>query len=111
MIPLDPAILEFEYEWREGDRAKAIQIAKDFINLYRTQLSPIYSRYTREDLVHEMDELRKCGASKHHDRLVTDMWILSEYPLGEVTGVGYVTIKIPETVGALRSIKDGSIHN
>lgn len=109
MIPLDPAIIEFEFEWREGSRERAMQVAKDFVNRYRDDLTAIYSKYDREGLVKEMDELRKCGAERHHDRLVTDMWILSEFPLGNITGIGAVTVKIPETQGSLRSNKNGSV--
>lgn len=99
MIPLDPTILQFEFEWREGSRETAIQIAKDFVNTYRTELTPIYLKYTRQELVKEMDELRKCGSERHHDRLVTDMWILSEFPLGNVTGEAHVTVPIPLSRG------------
>ncbi len=109
MIPLDPAILEFEYEWREGSREKAIQVAKNFVNIYRTELTSIYSNYSLDALVKEMDELRKCGAERHHDRLVTDMWILSEYPLGNISAIGNVTVKIPQSQATLRSVKDGDI--
>lgn len=107
MIPLDPAILEFDYEWREGDRLQAIQIAVSFVNLYRDQLTPLYSKYTLEDLVHEIDELRKCGAERHHDRLVTDMWILSEYPLQHITCEGHPTVPLSQVFS--RSKVNGNV--
>lgn len=78
------ALLQFDYEWREGDRDKAREIAKDYINANRLRLTKVFSGYTLEDLVREVDALRAAG--RHSDRIIVDMWLLAEYQPQDISG-------------------------
>lgn len=77
-------LLQFDYEWREGDRDKARDIAKEYINANRQRLTRVFGSYTLEDLVREVDALREAG--RHSDRIIVDMWLLAEYQPQDISG-------------------------
>lgn len=104
---IDERILQFDFEWRQGDRNKAFDVAKSFIDDYRNVLEPVLGKYTLEELVHEIDMLRILGGSREHDRIITDMWILSEFPLQSISGYADIIVKIPDTYA--RSKIDGNL--
>lgn len=81
----EDSLLQFDYEWREGDRTKAKEIAKDYINSRRSELTEIFSKYSLDDLVRECEALRIAGRVK--DRIIVDMWLMSEYEPQNITGV------------------------
>lgn len=81
---MESDLIQFDYEWREGDRGKARQIAKDYINRRRDELAPIFSKYTLEGLVDQVTALRNAG--RHADRIIVDMWLLSEFEPQNITG-------------------------
>lgn len=95
---LDERLLQFDYEWRTGNREIAIGIAKEFINDTRAGLEPELSKRTLPELVELVEGYRE--AKNLSDRIIADMWILSEYPLQSVVGAAAVTVKIPRaTIG------------
>lgn len=93
---LDEDILQFDYEWREGDRDKAREIAKTYVNKHREFLEPVLMRYTREMLVREVEALRRF--KRLSDRIVVDMWLLSEYEPQQITGEINVTLPKPASL-------------
>lgn len=101
---IDSWILEFDYEWREGSRDRAVEIAKAYIEARRAQLEPILGAYTLEQLVTEVECLR--NDKRYEDRIIVDMWLHSEYGPRQITGEANVTVKIPyfrgESNGNLR---------
>lgn len=102
----DEALLQFDYEWREGDRTKAKQIAKDYINSRRVELTAIFSKYSLEDLVRECEALRIAG--RISDRIIVDMWLMSEYEPQNITGtltIGSADVAIAAAEAILRGEK------
>lgn len=93
---LDEDILRFDYEWREGDREKAKEIAKNYVNTHRDFLEPIFMQYTREMLVVEVEALRRF--KRLSDRIVVDMWLLSEYEPQQITGEINVILPPPASI-------------
>lgn len=93
---LDEDILRFDYEWREGNRDKAKEIAVAYVNKNRDFLQPKLMQYTREMLVKEVEALR--NARRLSDRIVVDMWLLSEYEPIEITGEISVSLPVPSSL-------------
>lgn len=96
--------IEFDYEWRLGHRDKAREIARAYVNARRYELAPILQRYTLEELVREVSALRNAG--RHADRIVVDMWLLSEYEPQAIVGVIDVTLPPPASLAQLRLVKE-----
>lgn len=98
---LDEDILQFDYEWREGDRDKAREIAKRYINTHREFLEPILMQYTREMLVAEVSTLRRF--KRLSDRIVVDMWLMSEYKPQQITGE--IAVSLPNPASLLQALR------
>ena len=96
----------FEEEWQHGDRAVAKQMAKDYVEKNRAELEPILSRFTLEGLVDLVTAYRNAG--RHEDRIITDMWLLSEYKPQNITGSLQVgTVQMQDIVDAAADIATG----
>lgn len=103
---LDEDILQFDYEWREGSRDKAREIAKAYVNKHREFLEPVLMQYTREMLVYEVEALRRF--KRLSDRIVVDMWLLSEYEPVEI--VGKINVTLPQPASLLEALnKHGNL--
>lgn len=76
-------IADFDREWKEGDREKARQMARDYVAANRERLQAL-ERLTLPDLVERVSQCRAEG--REEDRLVTDMWLLSEYQPQKIVG-------------------------
>lgn len=90
---IDERVLKFDFEWREGSRQRAVEIAREFIDYSRSILAPILQPLTIGELVAKVESLRAEG--NHGDRIIVDMWIHSEYEPQQITGVGLVTLPVP----------------
>jgi hypothetical protein len=77
-------IKKFDREWRTGDRAKAKGLAKSYVDAHREEINKLLAPYTREQLVELIDQYRQVG--REEDRLVVDMYLLSEYEPQKITG-------------------------
>lgn len=96
-------LIQFDYEWREGSREVAKQIAIDYVNEYRHILEPVLMKLTREQLVAEVEAKR--NQKNHADRIIIDMWLLSEYPPQSIEAYGLVTLPDPRAlIKAVRSL-------
>ena len=91
-------VATFDKEWKSGDRAKAKEMAKEFVDANRASLAPQLEPYTREELVELVGAYRRAG--READRRIADMWLLSEYAPVRVVGAIHKTLD-PE---ALRSL-------
>lgn len=74
----------FEHEWRNGDRDVARGMARAYVAANRERLSPELSRYDLPGLVRLVEAYRDAG--REDDRIITDMWLLSEYEPQRVVG-------------------------
>lgn len=81
---MDERILQFDYEWREGDRARAKDLAAEFVRDHESELGPLLERYTRDDLVRLVEQYR--DAHRNTDRLIADMWLMAKYDPQRVYG-------------------------
>lgn len=81
---MDSDLVLFDYEWREGDRVKAKEIAIAYVNRRRDELARIFGNYSRDDLVGQVEALR--NEKRHADRIIVDMWLLSEYEPQQIIG-------------------------
>ena len=79
-----PDVARFDNEWKGGDRARAKVMAKEYVAAHKGELEPILSKFTIEGLVDLVTAYRNAG--REEDRLVTDMWLLSEYEPQNITG-------------------------
>lgn len=71
-----PQVEEFEHEWREGDREVARTMARDYF-ADKAELVKILKPKTLEQLVAMVDAYRAAGDEEN--RIITDMWLLSEF--------------------------------
>ena len=81
---MDSAITEFNQEWKDGDRVRAKAMAVVYINEHRGDLTKILGPMSLEEIVALISEYRKKG--KESDRIVADMWLLSEYAPQHISG-------------------------
>jgi len=81
---MEHEIAAFEREWRTGDRAKAKQMARAYVETHRPALTRQLASYTREDLVGLIEQYRATGCAE--DRIIADMWLLSEYDPQQISG-------------------------
>lgn len=80
-------LLELRREWKTGDRAACRIHAKQIVSDHRAELIG-YEKFTRDDLVVEVDEARK--AKDHLRVLEIECWLLSEYEPQQIFAVwGY----------------------
>lgn len=76
--------LAFDREWREGDRERATEMAREYIDEHREALAPLLEPMSLEDVVSLIDQYRKVG--REEDRIVADMWLLVNYPPQNISG-------------------------
>jgi hypothetical protein len=96
----------FENEWHHGDRTVAKQMAKDYVVAHREELEPILSRFTLEGLVDLVTAYRNAG--REEDRIITDMWLLSEYKPQNITGsIQMGAVQMEQIVQAAADIATG----
>jgi hypothetical protein len=81
---MDEYVARFDLEWKHGDKATAREMARVYVEANRATLEPILSQYSLEGLVGLIDDYRKAG--REEDRIIADMWLLSEYQPQKVTG-------------------------
>lgn len=81
---MEREIAAFESEWRTGDRAKAKQMARAYVTRHRPALIQQLASCTREDLVELIEQYRAAGRAE--DRIVADIWLLSEYDPQQISG-------------------------
>ena len=103
---MNEQVAQFENEWHHGDRTKARQMAKDYVAANREELSPILSKFTLEGLVDLVSSYRRAG--REEDRIITDMWLLSEYEPQNITGsITVGTVQMEQIVQAAADIATG----
>lgn len=79
-----PDVARFDNEWKNGDRVAAKAMAKEYVAAHKGELEPILSKFTVEGLVDLVTAYRNAG--REEDRIVTDMWLLSEYEPQNISG-------------------------
>lgn len=81
-------------------------MAKDYVAANREELSPILSKFTLEGLVDLVSSYRRAG--REEDRIITDMWLLSEYEPQNITGsITVGTVQMEQIVQAAADIATG----
>ena len=91
---IDALILQFDHEWRVGSRARARDIAREYINARRLDLTIALGKYSLLELVEQIDLLRPIG--RYADIMVIDMWLISEFGPQDIDGYAEVVIPVPE---------------
>ena len=81
---MDADIQRFSDEWATGDRGLAKTLAKTWIANHRDKIQDLEG-YDLEGLVGLVTQYRAAGCES--DRLIVDMWLLSEYESQQITGV------------------------
>ena len=103
---MNEQVERFENEWRNGNRDAARQMAKDYVAAHREELGPILSKFTLEGLVDLVTSYRRAG--REEDRIVADMWLLSEYQPQNITGsITVGTVQMEQIVQAAADIATG----
>ncbi len=74
----------FDKEWRTGDREKAKLLARAYVADNRERLASSLASLARGELVALVSEYRKAG--KDTERIIVDMWLISEYEPQKITG-------------------------
>ena len=104
--PVNEAVERFENEWQRGDRAVARQMAKDYVAERRAELEPILAKFTLEGLVDLVTAYRNAG--REEDRIITDMWLLSEYKPQNINGsIQMGAAQVEQIVNAAADIATG----
>ena len=78
------ALAEFHRTWKSGDHEGARVQARAYVARHRAELEPILAPLTLVELVDLVVAYRNAG--REEDRIVTDMWLLSEYAPQNITG-------------------------
>lgn len=97
-------ILRFDHEWRVGDRAVAVQLAKEYVNQHRPALAEQLIKFTLDDMVKLIDQYREAG--QHENRLIAEMWLLSEYKPQDITGEIHVTLPLTRALGGFQVVEE-----
>lgn len=99
-------VARFENEWHHGDRNAARRMAKNYVAAHHDELSPILSKFTLEGLVDLVSSYRRAG--REEDRIIADMWLLSEYKPQNITGsITVGTVQMEQIVQAAADIAMG----
>ena len=76
---------QFARTWaNKEERPFAKDLARAYVDAHRAELSLHLAHLTLEELVELVKQYRKAG--REEDRIVTDMWLLSEYDPQIITG-------------------------
>jgi len=84
MSNIDERILQFDFEWREGNRAVAKEIATAYINDNRATLDSLLGGKSLDELVKMVEGYRE--QHKETDRIVCDMWLQAEFEPQHISG-------------------------
>lgn len=82
----------FEYEWHQGSRAVAREIAHDYVMANAARLSVLLDALSEEGVVKLIDAYREAGQDedgnylRQEDITVATMWILDRYPPRHISG-------------------------
>ena len=82
---MDEALAAFDREWKAGNRERAKQMARDYVEGHRDELTPHLEGKSIHELVGMVSAYR--GMGREGDRIIVDMWLLAEHPPQHVTGV------------------------
>ncbi len=74
----------FDREWRTGNRDRARQMARNYVASHREEIAPVLQPLTLAEIVVLVGEYRARGLET--DRIIADMWLLTEYPPQHITG-------------------------
>lgn len=80
----DPELERFDHEWKHGDRALARDLARAYVMAHRPLIAHHLEGRTLEELVGMVSAYRAAG--REDDRIITDMWLLTEYEPQRITG-------------------------
>lgn len=104
-MAVDGDLARFVAEWKSGRRDEARAIARAYIDAHRAELAPQLEPYSLDDLVRLVSAYRQAG--REEDRIVADMWLLTEYEPQRITGTihmgGSAAIEAAEAI-----IREGS---
>lgn len=81
---MEPELAEFDREWRTGDRERARELACAYVAAHRAALAPYLGGLSIDELVALVTAYR--GMGREDDRIVVDMWLLSEHPPQQISG-------------------------
>lgn len=81
---MDSNVERFDREWKAGNRGLARQIASFYVEQHRGDLESVLGGKTLEQIVAMVDGYR--GAGLEEDRLIAEMWLLSEHQPQKITG-------------------------
>lgn len=96
---MDERLLQFDFEWREGNRTLATDIAVAYVNDHFEQLDELIGHMHVDELVHLVDNYRAAG--RIADRIITDMWIIARIPKRHITGT--INVGASEVVEAVEA--------
>jgi hypothetical protein len=102
MSNIDERILQFDYEWRKGDRILAKQIASDYINDNRSTLEPLLGGKSLEELVQMVSGYR--DQHKETDRIVCDMWLQAEFEPQHISGAINIGPPVADYIAEVENI-------
>ena len=82
---MDGSILAFVDEWKSGDRTKARELAREYVDKHSARLAPLLEPLHRDDIVKLIDAYRE--HERHVDVAVAEMWLLTKYDPQKISGV------------------------
>lgn len=74
----------FVEEWARGDRSKAREMARAYVNAHREGLAPVLERLSLVDIVKLIDGYREYG--QWDNVAVAEMWLLVNYEPQKING-------------------------
>jgi len=108
----------FSNEWKTGDRTKAKEMAREYVDAHRQQLALGIIAAVKElrkarlddppslaDLVDVVSVYRATG--REDDRIAVDMWLLSEVPQQHITGSIAIKADSPFLEAVTNHLKGG----
>lgn len=107
---MDAAIEAFDNEWKTGDRAKAKEMAREYVAANRDGLMEniqVAVRAVREARLNDSPSLTDMvdlvtayrNAGREEDRIVVDMVLLADYQPQKIAGALELSKAIQEVIG------------
>jgi hypothetical protein len=103
---------DFEREWRTGDRGRAREMAREYVQSDRDRLEVVTREAiralrsesldapaTRDELVRLVDRYRELGDDE--SRLLLEMLLLADYPPQEIIGEVHITGSAADAMAAV----------
>jgi hypothetical protein len=103
---VEPELVQFDHEWKHGDRGVARGLARAYIGRRRSELAPALEPYSLEDLVQLIDAYRAAG--REDDRIIADMWLLTNYDPQRITGTINKTLDVNELWALVTAAQEGN---